>query len=136
MLTEQQTSIVIVESQHLMRTALSTAISADGMKVLAEIEDSRDTLQIASKLTPDLILFSVNGSSLKELETLSALRQGLPNTAIVALVTGEFRGQFQSALDYGAHLVLTKSTPRLDLLNALKDVSQKKIVPATLQVNY
>ena len=128
MITEQQTSIVIVESQHLMRAALSTAISADGMKVLAEIADSRDVLQVASKLTPDLILFSVSHPSLKDLGRISVLRQELPDTWIVALITGEFRGQFQSALDYGAHLVLTKSAPRSEILDALKRLSQRKFI--------
>jgi len=136
MITEQKISIVIVESQHLMLAALSTAISADGMKVIAEVIDSRETLQIASKLTPDLILFSVNVPSLADLNRIMVLRQELPSTLIVALVTGEFRGQFQSALDYGAHMVLSKSTPRSELLSALKKVSHQKIYPANVQVNY
>ena len=119
-----------------MRAALSTAISADGMKVLAEIVDSRDTLQVASKLTPDLILFSVDVPSLADLNRITVLRQELPTATIIALVTGEFRGQFQLSLDHGAHLVLTKSAPRSELLNALKRVSQNKIYPATLQANY
>ena len=131
----EQISIVIIENQHLMRAALSTAISAEGMKVLAEIVDSRDALRIASELTPDLILFSVNDPSLADLERISALRQQLPSSWIVALVTGEFRGQFQAALDYGAHLVLTKSILRSELLDALKRLSHKKIYPADLQVD-
>lgn len=135
MITEQQTSIVIVESQHLMRAALSTAISADGMKVLAEIADSRDVLETASKLTPDLILFSVNNPSLADLERISILRQKLPDTWVVTLVTGEFRGQFQAALDHGAHLVLTKSILRSELLDALKRLLQRKIYPANVQVD-
>jgi DNA-binding NarL/FixJ family response regulator len=135
MLTKQ-TSVVIVESQPMMRTALSTALSAEGIKVLAEIADSRDALHTASRLTPDLILFSVNVPGLGDLNRISVLRQELPNTSIVALVTGEFRGQCQSALDYGAHLVLTKSTSRSELLNALKKVSYQEIYSANVQVNY
>jgi len=133
MITEQ-VSIMIVESQPLMRTALSTALSAEGMTVLAEIANSREVVQAASKLTPNLILFSVNNPSLTDLEQISILRKQLPSTSIVALVTGEFRGQFQSALDYGAHLVLTKSTPRSELLNAIKGILQKKVFPAHAQV--
>jgi len=135
MLTKQ-TSVVIVESQPMMRTALSTALSADGIKVLAEIADSRDALQTASRLTPNLILFSVNVPSLADLNRITILRQEIPTALIVALVTGEFHGQFQAALDYGAHMVLSKSTPRSELLNALKGVSQKRIYPANVQVDY
>ncbi len=134
MITEQ-TSVVVIESQPMMRTALSTAISADGMTVLAEIADSRDALQTASSLAPNLILFSVNDPSLKDFERIFDLRQSLPNTLIVALITGEFTWHFQAAQNYGADLVLTKITPRSELLNAIKKLSQKKNYPATVQVN-
>jgi two-component system, NarL family, response regulator EvgA len=134
MMTEQ-TSVVIVESQPIMRTALSTTLSNDGMTVLAEVADSRDALQTASSLTPDLILFSVNDINLKDLDRISALRVEIPSSRIVALITGEFRGQFQSAKDHGAHLVLTKSTPRSELLSAIKSMLKKVIYPAIAQVN-
>lgn len=135
MLTKQ-TSILIVENQPLMRTALSTALSSDGMKILAEVADSRDALQTASDLTPDLILFSINRPSLKDLSRITVLRQELPGVLIVVLITGEFHGQYQAALDYGAHVVLNKSTPRSDLLNAIKKMSHPKTYPANVQANY
>ncbi len=119
----------------MMRTALSTALSADGMAVIAEVADSRDALQTASRLTPDLILFSVNDINLKDLGRITVLRAEIPSARIVALITGEFRGQFQSAMDHGAHLVLTKSTPRSELLSAIKSMPQKEIFPAIAQVN-
>jgi len=131
----EQTSVVIVESQPMMRTAISTALSADGMNVLAEVADSRDALRIASRLSPDLILFSVNDINLKDLNRIVVLRAEIPSAKIVALITGEFRGQFQSAKDHGAHLVLTKSTPRLELLTAIRSMPKKEIYPATTQVN-
>jgi DNA-binding NarL/FixJ family response regulator len=105
------------------------------MTVLAEVADSRDALQTASSLTPDLILFSVNDINLKDLDRISALRVEIPSSRIVALITGEFRGQFQSAKDHGAHLVLTKSTPRSELLSAIKSMLKKVIYPAIAQVN-
>jgi len=125
MLTEP-ISIVLVESQPIMRTALSTAISKEGIRVLAEIADNRDALPVASRLTPDLLLFSVNAPNLRDLSRITVLRQELPDTSIVALVTGEFSDQSQLALDYGAHLVLTKAAPRSEILNALKMVSQQR----------
>ena len=128
-------SLVIVESQPLMLTALSTAFSAEGMTILAEVSKNRDALQIAVKLNPDLILFSVGHPGLDDLERISTLRQKLPAASIVALVSGELRGQFQAALDYGAHLVLSKAAPRSDLLSAIHGIFQKKICPATEHVN-
>ena len=128
-------SVVIVESQPLMLTALSTALSAEGMKILAEVERSGRVLEIAKKLTPDLILFSVSHPSLDDLQRISALRKEVPTALILAFVTGEFNGQEQAALDYGAHGVLTRVTPRSELLNVIKEIFQKKVYPASVQVD-
>lgn len=123
-------SVVIVESQPLMRTALSMALSSDGMQVLAEIEKSRDAMPVASALLPDLILFSVEYPGQDDMERISVLRRALPAIFIVALVTGEDGRQHRAALDHGAHLVLSKSAPRAEILTTLKQASLKKIYPA------
>ena len=134
MLTEQ-TSVVIVESQPVMRTVLTTILSSEGMTVLAALANSSDALQVASTLTPNLILFSVNDLNLQDLNRIVALRSEVSSARIIALITGEFHGQFQTVLDHGAHLVLTKSTQRSDLLHAIKNVAHKGIYPASMQVN-
>lgn len=132
---KKQISMVIVESQPIMRTALTTALTAAGLTILAEVADSRDALQTASRLHPDLILFSVNDFEPKDYGRISVLRQELPNSNIVALITGEFCGQFQSAMDHGAHLVLTKAAPRSKLLKALQWIVDSKMHPVTTPVN-
>lgn len=128
-------TIVIVESQPLMRTALSTALSTDGMTVLAEVAKNGDALQIASKLMPDLILFSMEYLSVNDLERISALHQRLPTVWIVALITEEFFGEFQAVLNHGAHLVLTKNAQRSELLSAIKAMLRNKVYPANAHVN-
>jgi len=80
-------------------------------------------------------LFSVGHPDMEDLERISALRQKLPATSIVALISGEIGGQFQAALDYGAHLALYKTASRSDLLSAIQGMFQKKIYPATVQMN-
>lgn len=134
MITEP-VSIMIVESQPLMRTALSKALSVEGITILAEVAESTKAVHTAKKLTPDLILFSISHPSLDDLQRISTLRQELPATSILALVTGEFRGQEQAALDYGAQMVLTRVTPRSELLHVIKRMLQKKIYPANVRVD-
>jgi DNA-binding NarL/FixJ family response regulator len=124
-------SMVIIESQPLMLTALSTAFSAEGMTILAEVSKNRDALQIAEKLNPGLILFSVGHPGMEDLERISDLRQKLPAASIVALISGEICGQSQAALDYGAHLAVSKAVSRSELLSAIQELFQKKIYPAT-----
>ena len=130
MLNTEPISVVIVENQPLMLAALSTALSAEGMQVLAEVADSRMALQTVGAAHPRVILFSVGVPSLNDLQTISALRRDVPNVLILALVTGELPVQEQMALGYGAHNVLTKSAPRAELIAAVRKLAQKEVFSA------
>lgn len=115
---------MIIESQPLMRTALSTALTAEGMTILAEVAHSQEVLSGLNGQSPDLILFSLGNAAVDALQTITSLRQRLPQTAIAALVTGELNGQAEAALAHGAHLVLEKSVSRTTLLEALYELNR------------
>lgn len=117
-------SILIVEQQPIMRTALSTALTSAGMNVLDEVTDGKQALTLASKRTPNLILYSIRVPSLDDLNYISTLRQEYPNTRILALVTGEFSGQINAALSYGAHRVLEKTAHRTEILSTVQAMTQ------------
>lgn len=134
MITEH-ISIVIVEKQPIMRVALSTAFSVEGITVLAELGSSMEALQVAPKLNPNVVLLAVGTPGWEEMDMILALHKSMPASALVALVTGEIPGQEHTVSKHGADLVLTKSTPRSELLNAIKELLQKRkySVPAQVQ---
>jgi len=118
-------SLVIVENQPLMLSALSSALASDGMNVTGEVSDSRRVFEAVQEKKPQILLFSVGKPSLPDLERVSALRHEFPNLLILALVSGDYRGQERMALDYGAHRVLSKAVPREELLSALRELSHR-----------
>ncbi|GAB4546839.1 MAG: hypothetical protein Fur002_22260 [Anaerolineales bacterium] len=120
---------MIVESQPLMLSALSAALIADEVSVVGEVNNSWRVFQTAQKTQPRLILFSVGNPSLPDLERISALRHEFPHLLILALVSGDFRGQERMALDYGAHRVLSKAAPRTELIAAVKDLARSNCAP-------
>ena len=121
-------SIVIVESQPLMRSALNTTLSAEGMTILAVLANSEQVVRTASILTPNLILFSLSIPGWDDLQVISTLRKELPSVLILALVTGEFREQEQAAQEHGAHMVLTKTVPRSELIKTVKRLKKFQFV--------
>lgn len=123
-------SILIVESQPLMRAALTNTLSAEGFTVFESVWNSQ-TMRTASKLRPDLVMLSVGTSSWDDLKSISSLRERLPSALIVALITGEFPGQEQEVLDQGAHLVVKKTVSRSTLLVTL-DKLLKKTQPVNM----
>lgn len=112
-------SVMIIESQPLMRTALSTALAAEGITVLAELARSEEVTPHLLNQRPDMILFSLYTTEQAELAVISSLRQAFPETAVAVLVTGEQKGQGQAALAHGAQLIVDKTASRDSLLAAL-----------------
>ncbi len=115
-------SVLVIESQTLMLTALSAALSSEDIAVLGEVMDSRQAIRSVAQFKPQVLLFSIGTPSLPDLERIDAIRHELPQVLILALVSGDFRGQERMALDYGAHRVLTKSASRAELLAAIKEL--------------
>ena len=114
-----------------MRAALTTTLSAEGFDVFGSTWNSQ-TMRTAAKLHPDLILLSVGTSSWDDFKTISSLREQLPSTLVVALITGEIAEHEQASLDEGAHLVINKTASRAALLNMLHGLI-KKYQPADTQ---
>lgn len=123
-MSTKQVSVLIIESQPLMRSALRATLQAEGFNVVESTWDDQ-LIQAATKLRPDLILLSVGMPSTDEMDSISSLRQALPSTGIVALVTGEFSGQDQMVLKHGAHIVLVKSVSISTLVNTIKQALKK-----------
>lgn len=119
-------SVVVVENQPLMLTALSSALTSAGMNVLAEVRELKFASQFIQGLRPDVILLSVGDPSLDEFFIITTLRKELPSASILVLITGEFRGQDLAVLEYGAHMVLKKSLPRPELLDAIHKLAQRQ----------
>lgn len=112
-------TVMIIESQPLMRTALSTALSAEGITVLAELARSEEVTHHLLRQKPDLILFSLYTTEQAELDVISSLRQAFPETAVAVLVTGETKRQTEAAIAHGAQLIVDKTASRASLLAAL-----------------
>ena len=113
--------IVIIESHPLMREALCAAIASEpGLKLVAETTNGSGSLSRVTTLHPDVILFSLGNPGSGDLEALNALRQALPDTFILGLISDEVPGQKETTLKAGVQVVLTKTAPRAELVQMLK----------------
>jgi DNA-binding NarL/FixJ family response regulator len=124
MKTARSPSIVVIENQPIMLNALKTVFSAEGMRVLATVSHGGDAIEIVKQNRPHIVLFSVNTNDADDFQAIATLRSEAPSTFILALVSGESPLDEKLALEYGAHLVLTKSMRRDDLLAIVKTLSR------------
>ena len=132
------TSILVIESHPIMREALRNAVTAEPGLILAEpVYDGTQTLWMAVAAQPDtillayrpdIILLAFGNPGNNEMDTLAILRKSLPDTPILALISGEVEGQGQAVLEAGAQAVLTKAAPRDELIEKLKELGGLKIL--------
>lgn len=116
-------SILIVESHPLMRAALWASLASEAnLAVVAEAAAVGEAVQAAQRLRPDLILFSLDEVAGNNLEALEALCNALPGVSIVALSSDVEVGLPRLAARAGASLLLPKSTPREELIRALREI--------------
>ena len=112
-------SILVIEPHPLMREALCLAFEEAGWRVAASTWDGIQALELLPALPVDLVLFALSNPGAQDLQTLAALHQAFPDLSILALTANEVEGQELAALQNGAQAVLSKASPREELLARL-----------------
>ncbi|HMB21869.1 MAG TPA: response regulator transcription factor, partial [Anaerolineales bacterium] len=116
-------SVLVIESHPLMREALCAAIVDEpDLKVGLQVADGAEALQMLKIVRPDIVVIALGNPGLHELKTLGMLHKSLPEAPILALTSNEVAGQEQAALESGACAVLTKATPRVELISKLQEL--------------
>lgn len=98
------------------------AIEAEGWQIAGDADNGMQALEILPYLNIDLILFSIGNPSMRDLQSLSILRQAWPNLPILALTANEVEGQEQAALQNGAQDALSKAEPRANLIEHMHQI--------------
>jgi len=81
-------NVLIVDDNEMTRTLLRTILSSDGYKVLGEASNSRNGLEQALKLKPNIVCLDILMPDGSGVEVLKQILKELPKT-IVLMVTGK-----------------------------------------------
>jgi DNA-binding NarL/FixJ family response regulator len=116
--------ILIADDHPLFREAIINVIenSFEGCQTL-ETEDLDSALEIAQKEEElDLILLDLNMPGMNGLNGLITLRNDLPTVPVVIVSAEEDKQIVLQAITYGAVGFITKSSPREQMTEALKQI--------------
>jgi len=116
--------ILIADDHPLFREAIINVIenSFEGCKTL-ETEDLDSALEIAQNEEElDLILLDLNMPGMNGLNGLITLRNDLPTVPVVIVSAEEDKQIVLQAITYGAVGFITKSSPREQMTEALKQI--------------
>jgi DNA-binding NarL/FixJ family response regulator len=124
-------SVLIVERHPLMREALQAAIDeAPDLTVAGETAHVTEALLVAASLAPDVFLISLDEPVPEAVAAMGVLRRAQPAARILALTSEEVTGRERDILNTVAHTVLTKATPRAELVHAIRGIAAIRSIAA------
>jgi len=109
-------SLLIAESQELIRLGLRAMLAGTGIKIVGEASETKSTLTLAKKHRPNVVLLDVAIPGGDAFEVVGTLRKSLPATTCVLM----------SAIDNPTYMARARAVGAVHCL--LKDVSGKELV--------
>lgn len=124
-------TVLSVDDHPLLREGIAAIINSQpDMRLTAVASNGREGIQKFREHQPDVTLMDLRLPDLSGIDALIAIRSEFAKARIIMLTTFNGDVDIQRALKAGAYGYLLKSTPRKELLEAIRKVhSGKKNIP-------
>jgi len=118
-----KTRILLVDDHQLMREGLRSLLTREpDLEVVGEAADGRTAVELATRLTPNLVVMDISMPNLNGIDATRLLR-GLPNAPQVVVVSMRADKRFASqALQAGAAGYVTKDSAFAELVIAIRAI--------------
>lgn len=115
------TTVVVVDDHAMVRAGLATLLEAGGdITVVGQAADGVQAVELAQRLTPDVILMDLSMPVMGGVEATRAVLAAAPDTSVVVLTTFSDRDRVSQALAAGAVGYQLKDCEPADLLAAVR----------------
>ena len=131
-LTLMSKTLLIVDDDAVIRSALRSFVEADGYRVCGEAANGVEAIERARELQPDLVLLDLAMPRLNGAEVAGVLKREMPRVKIILLTmyADHFSEKLASAV--GIHVVLSKPEGLSVLSEHLKRFLNPNNEPLTL----
>jgi DNA-binding NarL/FixJ family response regulator len=113
-------TLVIADDHEVIRKGLASLLAGSPVEVVGEAATGKETVKLAEKLRPDVVLLDVRMPEGDGLSTLEKLRSRLPETKVVMLSTYDNPTYVARAVALGAADYVLKGSGREELIAALE----------------
>ncbi len=123
----KNTSILVIDEYPLFHEALQTIIGKIfGYEIIGDAETGLEGFQMATELSPDLILMDISLPDMCGLKLIRTLKNILPQTRIIVLSLHAENEYISEALDMGANGFFSKLSG-LELLVEDLSINQNEL---------
>lgn len=117
------TNILLADDHSVLRSGLKFLLeNQPDLRVVGEASSGLETLDLAGKLQPDLILLDLSMPGLGGLDALPALRKSVPAAKILILTMHDDPQYLRTALKSGASGYVLKKAADSELISAIRAV--------------
>lgn len=119
--------ILIADDHEVARRGIRAILeSHPGWEVCAEAKDGRETVDLATRVKPDVVLLDIAMPNLNGLEAARQILAVEPDTAILILTMHDSDQTIREVLRAGARGFLLKSDAGKDLVSAVEALQQRR----------
>ncbi|MCA1900432.1 MAG: response regulator transcription factor [Chloroflexi bacterium] len=117
------TTILLADDHSVLRSGLKLLLeSQPDFRVIGEASSGLETLELAGRLQPDLILLDLSMPGLGGLDALPALNKTCPSAKILVLTMHDDPQYLRAALKNGAAGYVLKKAADAELISAIRAV--------------
>ena len=125
----RKSSILLVDDHALLRHGLASIIRYQkDMEVIAEAENGKAAIQLASRHNPDLVIMDLMMPVMDGAEATKRIREKLPGAKILILTSFGTAADVSRAIDAGAIGAVMKDTPDERLLTFIRQALEGRTV--------
>jgi DNA-binding NarL/FixJ family response regulator len=123
-----RTTVILADDHTMMRDGIRSILEQmNDIAIVAEAENGREAVELASKHAPDILLIDVAMPGLNGVEATRKMRAKDPRIAVIALSMHSDARYVTGMLDAGARGYLLKTCDAKELLRAIDAVRKGKV---------
>jgi DNA-binding NarL/FixJ family response regulator len=121
-------TIMIVDDHTLIRDTWRSLLDTVGnIDIVAECGDGQFAIELAKNTRPDIVLLDINMLPMNGMEVLKMIRKISPISKIIGVSMHTEPAYAKKLLRLGAKGYVTKTSPRLEMLDAINEVNKGNV---------
>ena len=117
---KQELKVIIADDHRIVRAGLIALLSVrPGIEVVGQASDGLEAIELAEKLSPDVVVMDVTMPRLNGIEATRRLHKLQPDVRVIGLSMHDSREIFDAMMQAGASRFLTKGGPPQNIIDAI-----------------